>query len=68
MLSEELTAKHKEIQKVERTKLDQERELLQLRPLKDQLKSFDQQNRSQIETNVQMEFDRQKMAKQVLDL
>ena len=34
MLSDELTEKHKEMQLVERTKLDQERELLQLRPLK----------------------------------
>ena len=33
LLSEEITAKQAELQKVEREKLNQERELLQLRPL-----------------------------------
>lgn len=37
MLSDELTEKHKEMQAIEKIKLAQERELLQLRPLRTQL-------------------------------
>ena len=68
MLSDELTAKHREMQALERTKLEQERELLQLRPLRDQLNRFDASNKNYIEQNVKTEFERQKMSKQVMEL
>ena len=40
ILSEELTAKQNELFKAEREKLATERELLELRPLKESLKSY----------------------------
>ena len=54
--------------KIEREKLNYERELLQLRPLKNQLDNFSESNRSQIESNVRNEFERNKLQKQNLDL
>ena len=61
LLSDDLTEKQKELQKAEREKLNQERELLQLRPLSNQLQSFSAQNRTQIEANVRTEFERDKL-------
>lgn len=68
MLSDELTQKHKELQACERAKLDQERELLSLRPLKAHLENFDSSQKSQIENNVRTEYEKQKLSKQVLEL
>lgn len=68
MLSDELTSKHREMQVLERTKLEQERELLQLRPLRDQLNKFDESNRSHIEQNVKTEYEKQKLTKLVTEL
>jgi hypothetical protein len=68
MLSDELTSKHKEMQVVERTKLEQERELLQLRPLKAQLDNFGQSNRSNIEQSVKVEYEKQRLTKSVTEL
>lgn len=68
MLSDELTAKHKEMQALERTRLEQERELLQLRPLQGQLDNYGQSNRSQIEQNVKTAYEKQKLGKQVVEL
>ena len=48
LLSEEITAKQAELQKAEREKLNQERELLQLRPLQQQLENFSESNKVQI--------------------
>ena len=45
-MSDDLTEKQREITKVEREKLNYERELLQLRPLKNQLENFSESNRS----------------------
>ena len=63
LLSDELTDKQKELQKVERERLAQERELLLLRPLKTQLENFSDSNKNQIETNARIEFERNKLAK-----
>jgi|DEB0MinimDraft_12_1074336.scaffolds.fasta_scaffold06500_3 hypothetical protein len=68
LLSDEITSKQKEVQALERTKLNQERELLQLRPLKDQLENFSASNKNQIEANVRSEFEKNKLQKQVLDI
>lgn len=68
MLSDELTEKHKEIQQIEKIKLQQERELLQLRPLKAQLEQVDETNRSKIQENVQTQYERQRLSKQVVEL
>lgn len=68
LLSDELTQKQREIQALEKEKLNQERELLQLRPLQAQLQNFSESNRAQIESNVKSEFERQKLQKSVLEL
>jgi hypothetical protein len=46
MLSDEITAKQREVSALEKAKLTQERELLQLRPLKDQLENFSSSNKT----------------------
>ena len=56
------------MQKIEREKLNQERELLMLRPLQNQLDNFSEQNRSQIESNARTEFERNKLQKNLMDL
>jgi hypothetical protein len=66
-LSDELTEKQKELQKVERDRLNQERELLLLRPLKSQLDNFSDSNKAQIENAAKLEFDRNKLSRQVMD-
>jgi hypothetical protein len=48
--------------------MTQERELLQLRPLKDQLNTYSESSKEQIEANVRSEFEKNKMSKQVMDL
>lgn len=68
LLSDELTEKQREIQTLEKDKLNQERELLQLRPLQQQLQNFSESNRAQIESNVKSEFERQKLQKAHLEL
>lgn len=50
-----------ELNASEREKLNQERELLLLRPLQNQLKTFSESNQQQIETNVKNEFEKNKM-------
>ena len=67
LLSEELTEKQKEITKVEKEKLALERELLQLRPLQSQLETFGESNKAQIEGNVRLEFEKNKLEKQIFD-
>lgn len=67
-MSDELTEKHRDLTKCEREKLDAERELLQLRPLKAQLDNFSENNRSQIEMNCKVEFERNKLEKQNMEL
>lgn len=56
------------MQKIEREKLNQERELLMLRPLQNQLENFSEQNKSQIESNARTEFERNKLQKNLMDL
>ena len=67
-MSDELTEKHRDLTKCEREKLDAERELLQLRPLKAQLDNFSENNRAQIEMNCQFEFERNKLQKLNMEL
>jgi hypothetical protein len=53
---------------VERDKLNYERELLQLRPLKGQLDNFSESNKTQIESNARIEFERDKLQRTLLEL
>lgn len=55
------------MQKIEREKLDQERELLQLRPLKNQLENFSESNKAQIEANVRAEYEKNKLQSQLIE-
>lgn len=68
ILSEELTEKQKDLQRSEREKLNYERELLQLRPLKAQLENFSESNRAQIEGSARTEFERDKLQRAQIDL
>ena len=68
LLSDEITQKQTELQKAEREKLNQERELLQLRPLQQQLENFSESNRAQIQANVRTEFEFSKAQKSLVDL
>jgi len=68
MISDELTQKQRELQGVERERLNLERELLELRPLKTQLESFSENNKVQIETNVRSEHEKNKLTRQVVEL
>ena len=47
--------------KVERERMNMERELLQLRPLKNQLENFSQSSQKQIEENVRNEYEKNKL-------
>lgn len=53
---------------MERDKLNYERELLQLRPLKGQLDNFSESNKTQIESNARIEFERDKLQRTLLEL
>ena len=53
---------------MERDKLNQERELLLLRPLKNQLQTFSESNQQTIEQNVRNEFEKNKLQKELMDL
>ena len=68
ILSDELTEKQKDLQKIERDKLNYERELLQLRPLKGQLDNFSENNKAQIESNARIEFERDKLQRNMIEL
>ena len=68
LLSEEITQKQAELQKAEREKLNQERELLQLRPLQQQLESFSESNKAQVQANVRTEFEFSKVQKSLVEL
>jgi len=48
--------------------LNYERELLQLRPLKGQLDNFSESNKTQIESNARIEFERDKLQRTLLEL
>lgn len=58
LLSQELTQKQTEAAKIERERLALERELLQLRPLKNQLDQYSQSTQKQIEESVRLDYDR----------
>ena len=61
MLSEELTSKQQELQKAEREKLSYERELMMLRPLKQQLENYSASTQLQIENNVKVEHENNRL-------
>ena len=67
MLSDELTQKQREMQQVEKVKLNQERELLQLRPLKEQLNNLDWSHKQQIEAQVKIQYENNKLQKMVTE-
>lgn len=61
ILSDELTQKQNELLKSEKEKLVQERELLELRPLKGALKSYSESQQKTIEEATRSEFERNKL-------
>lgn len=61
ILSEELTQKQNEVLKSERDKLQLERELLELRPLKATLKSYTEGQQKTIEEATRNEFEKNKL-------
>lgn len=54
--------------KCEREKLQLERELLQLRPLKSQLENYSLSTQKTIEDNVRNEYERNKLQNRVIEL
>ena len=61
ILSEELTLKQNELLKSEREKVSKERELLELRPLKTQMKGFSETQKQVIEDATKTDFERNKL-------
>jgi len=45
-----------------------ERELLQLRPLQNQLSQFTDKNKEQISTNIKIEYEKNKLEKEIVNL
>ena len=68
ILSEELTAKQNELLKAEREKIAMERELLELRPLKESLKSYTDSQQKNIEEMTRGEFEKNKLNQKVREL
>ena len=68
ILSEELTQKQNEVLKSERDKLQLERELLELRPLKATLKSYTEGQQKTIEEATRNEFEKNKLNQKVRQL
>lgn len=68
ILSEELTMKQNELFKSERDKATQERELLELRPLKTQLRGFSETQKQVIEDATKTDFERTKLQQRVREL
>jgi chromosome segregation ATPase len=68
LLSNEITAKQHETSKLERDRQALERELLQLRPLKNQLENFSQSAQKQIEESVRIEYERSKLSTALRDV
>lgn len=60
-MSEELTLKQNELLKSEREKVSKERELLELRPLKTQMKGFSETQKQVIEDATKTDFERNKL-------
>lgn len=67
-MSEELTLKQNELFKSERDRATQERELLELRPLKTQLKGFSETQKQVIEDATKTDFERTKLQQRVREL
>ena len=61
ILSEELTLKQNELLKSEREKVSKERELLELRPLKTQMKGFSETQKQVREDATKTDFERNKL-------
>ena len=68
ILSQELTQKQNEVLKTEREKIAMERELLELRPLKDSLKSYSENQQKNIEDMTRGEFEKNKLNQKVREL
>ena len=68
ILSEELTQKQNEVFKTEREKVAMERELLELRPLKDSLKNYSEKEQKNIEDMTRGEFEKNKLGQKVREL
>lgn len=68
ILSEELTAKQNELFKAEKEKIAMERELLELRPLKESLKSYTDSQQKNIEEMTRGEFEKNKLNQKVREL
>ena len=60
-MSEELTLKQNELLKSEREKVSKERDLLELRPLKTQMKGFSETQKQVIEDATKTDFERNKL-------
>lgn len=58
LLSQDLTAKQQDFSKCEREKMNMERELLQLRPLKAQLENYSSSAQRTIEEQTRVEYER----------
>jgi chromosome segregation ATPase len=68
ILSEELTVKQNELLKSERERASKERELLELRPLKNQLKGYSETQKQVIEESTKTDFERNKLQQRVREL
>ena len=68
ILSEELTQKQNEVFKTEREKIAMERELLELRPLKDSMKNYSENEQKNIEDITRGEFEKNKLGQKVREL
>jgi hypothetical protein len=67
-LSEELTLKQNELLKSERERATKERELLELRPLKTQIKGYSETQKLVIEESTKTDFERTKLSQRVREL
>lgn len=68
ILSEELTLKQNELLKSERERATKERELLELRPLKAQVKGYSETQKQVIEDATKTDFERTKLQQRVREL
>ena len=68
ILSEELTSKQNEVFKAEREKIAMEREILELRPLKESLKTYTESQQKNIEDMTRGEFEKNKLNQKVREL
>lgn len=68
ILSEELTNKQNELLKAQKELTANERELLQLRPLKESLAQFSESQRQTIEEMTKSDFEKNKLRQKVREL